>query len=143
MGTGNKKTTNHITGFKEEIDKASKGNLNTFFNWFDESGGDIDTNFIKGQCEFALYILMPLFKLLKNPKNKTALEIGYGGGRLLAAASNYFGKVIGIDIHNNIQIVKNEFKKRSITNYELLRNDGISIPIEGSSIDCVYSFIVL
>lgn len=143
MAVGNKKMTNHVIGFKEEIEKASKGNANDFFNWFDESGGDIDTNFIKGQCEFTLYILMPILKLLKNPKNKTALEIGYGGGRLLAAASYFFGKVIGIDIHNNMSTVKDELRQRNITNYELLQNDGKTIPTEDSSIDLVYSFIVL
>lgn len=143
MAVGNKKTTNHIMGFKEAIEKASKGDANDFFNWFDESGGDIDTNFIKGQCEFTLYILMPTLKLLKNPKNKTALEIGYGGGRLLAAASYFFRKVIGIDIHNKMSTVKDEFEKRDITNYELLQNDGQTIPVKNSSIDLVYSFIVL
>lgn len=143
MATGSKKTTDHISGFKEEINKASKGNSNAFFNWFDESGGDINTNFIKGQCEFILYILMPTLKLLKDPKNKTALEIGYGGGRLLAAATHFFKEVIGIDIHNNASRVEAELKRRNINNYKLLQNDGKSIPIEESSIDLVYSFIVL
>ncbi|MBI5728358.1 MAG: SAM-dependent methyltransferase, partial [Candidatus Magasanikbacteria bacterium] len=36
---------------------------------------------------------------LTDPKRQTALEIGCGGGRLLAAAAAVFGRVIGIDIH--------------------------------------------
>jgi ubiquinone/menaquinone biosynthesis C-methylase UbiE len=143
MGVGKKKRKNHILGFKEEIEKASKGNAQDFFNWFDESGGDIDTNYIKGQCEFILYILMPILNELKDSKNKTALEIGYGGGRLLAAASFIFAKVIGVDIHNNMAAVKEEFQKRSIKNYQLQQNDGKTIPIKNSSVDLVYSFIVL
>lgn len=143
MAIGDKKTTDHINGFKKEIDKASEGDLNRFFNWFDESDGDIDTNFIKGQCGFTLYILMPLLNIFKDFKNKTALEIGYGGGRLLAGATQYFKEVIGIDIHNNASIVEAELKRQNINNYKLLQNDGRSIPMEASSVDLVYSFIVL
>lgn len=143
MRASRKKTNNHLGEFKNEINEASKKDSNTFFNWFNESGGDIDTNFIKGQCEFTLYILMPLMKLMQDLKSKTALEIGYGGGRLLAAASSSFKKVIGIDIHNNSQIVEAELKKRNIHNFKLLQNDGKNIPVKDSFVDLVYSFIVL
>jgi len=143
MGVGNKKITGHIDGFKEEIDMVSKKDLDLFFNWFNESGGDTDTNFIKGECEFTLYVLMPAMKLLKDLKNKVALEIGYGGGRLLAAASHSFKEVIGVDIHSKVNIVDTELRKRGIDNFKLLQNDGKSISINDSSIDLVYSFIVL
>jgi len=135
--------TDHISGFKNEIQKAAQRDASSFFNWFDESGGDVDTNFIRGQCDFSFYVLMPLIEKLKDTRNKTALEIGYGGGRLLAAAAHSFKKVIGIDIHKNAQIVEEELKKRNIHNFELLLSSGKDIPVKDSSIDLVYSFIVL
>lgn len=143
MAVGIKKTTDHISGFKQEITAVSKSDRDAFFNWFDESGGDTDTNYLKGQCEFVLYILMPVLYALKDIKNKTALEIGYGGGRLLSAACYFFKEVIGIDIHNNAPIVKAELHKRHINNFKLFQNDGKSIPVKNASIDFVYSFIVL
>jgi ubiquinone/menaquinone biosynthesis C-methylase UbiE len=143
MAIGNKKTTNHLEGFKAEINKVSKSNATDFFNWFDESGGNVETNFVKGQCEFTLYILTPTLGLTQNLKDKTILEIGYGGGRLLAEASRSFKHAIGVDIHENDSFVKEEFKKRNITNFALLKNDGKTLPVKDSSINLIYSFIVL
>lgn len=143
MAIGAQKTTNHISGFKEEIRRVSKSGRDIFLNWFDESGGDRDTNYVKGHCEFVLYILMPTLYIVKDLKSKTALEIGYGGGRLLSAACYYFKEVIGVDIHENASVVKAELNRRDINNFKLLQNDGKSIPVKGASIDFVYSFIVL
>jgi ubiquinone/menaquinone biosynthesis C-methylase UbiE len=137
------KEDNNLDGFRKEINIASKKDPSTFFNWFNESGGNIETNFIKGQCEFTFYILIPLMKLMEDLKSKTALEIGYGGGRLLAAASYHFKKVIGVDIHNKFKIIEAELKKRNIHNFKLLQNNGRDIPVEDSSVDLVFSFIVL
>ncbi len=111
MGRGKEIITDHINGFQGEIQNNSLNDAATFFNWFDESGGDIDTTFIKGQCEFAFSILRPLLPFLKDTKSKVALEIGYGGGRLLAAATQVFDKVVGIDVHLTPGIIFDELKK--------------------------------
>ncbi|PJA45306.1 hypothetical protein CO174_03935 [Candidatus Uhrbacteria bacterium CG_4_9_14_3_um_filter_50_9] len=143
MGIGDQKIHNHKEGFEKEIANIATQDPATFFNWFNESGGDLDANFLKGQCEFSLSILLPIFKVLKHPKTKTALEIGYGGGRLLAAASDIFKEVIGIDVHANGSIVKAELEKRNKLNVSLIQNDGKHIPVGDASVDLVYSFIVL
>jgi ubiquinone/menaquinone biosynthesis C-methylase UbiE len=143
MGQGANITDNHISGFQEEIQKAAGADPGVFFNWFDESGGDVDTSFNKGLCEFSYYFLMPLLKRVKDTKSKTALEIGYGGGRLLAAAAQAFGKVVGVDIHQNAAVVAAELEKRNVRNFQLLQSKGKELPVEEASIDFVYSFIVL
>ena len=132
----------HIKGFKKEIDKASKISKHYFFTWFNEAK-DINTSFIRGSWDFNLHIALPLAKFIKDPENKTILEIGHGGGRILAAASRSFKECIGIDIHEHNKLVENEFKKRGINNVKLILTDGTHIPIENNSIDVVYSFIVL
>jgi ubiquinone/menaquinone biosynthesis C-methylase UbiE len=71
------------------------------------------------------------------------LEIGHGGGRILAAASRYFRDLIGIDIHENNEKVERELKIRGINNFRLIKTEGKDIPVDDNSIDCVYSFIVL
>jgi ubiquinone/menaquinone biosynthesis C-methylase UbiE len=143
MGIGNQKTTNHISGFKSEIDSAAGQKSSVFFNWFNESGGDIELNFIRGKCDFVYYFLLPLLARKLNLKNKTVLEIGYGGGRLLAEAATVFKKAIGIDVHSQKDLVLKELNSRGINNIELIQNNGREIPVQNDSVDVVYSLIVL
>ncbi len=71
------------------------------------------------------------------------MEIGHGGGRILAAASRHFNGVIGVDIHDHNQKVEDELKERGIGNFRLMKTDGKEMPVESDSVDLVYSFIVL
>jgi len=106
-------------------------------------GGDLENSFLKGQCDFFVFILMPILQDLRDIKSKVALEIGYGGGRLLFPATRIFKKVIGIDIHDNGQTVERELKRRGANNFILIKNNGKNIPLDNKSVDFVYSFIVL
>lgn len=132
----------HIVGFKEEISRVSQISEDAFFTWFNESQ-DKDAAFVRGEWDLAFHILSPAWKYVSNPEKKTALEIGYGGGRLLAAASRFFGSVIGVDIHEKSELVKNELLQRGIKNFRLLTSDGSTIPVHDYEIDFAYSFIVL
>ena len=44
MGIGEEKQHNHKDGFRQEIEKSTLSDRDTFFNWFNESGGD--SNFV-------------------------------------------------------------------------------------------------
>ena len=143
MPTGDAiETRDHITGFKEEISKAASRSDDDFFTWFNESK-DKDSAFVRGHWDFSYHILGPAWKYITTPEEKIALEIGYGGGRILAAASRYFGKVIGIDVHENSEFVDTELRRQGISNLKLLCTDGSSIPVDSGTMDFVYSFIVL
>ena len=143
MAVGNKiETRGHIIGFKEEISKAAAINDDLFFTWFD-SAKDKHAAFIRGNWDFMIRIALPCSPYLANPENKIALEIGHGGGRILAAACNYFQKVVGVDIHDNNDKVDVELKSKGLISYQLMQTNGNEIPVEDSSIDLVYSFIVL
>jgi SAM-dependent methyltransferase len=143
MATGEKiETRGHIVGFREEIDNASRRGKDAFFTWFD-SAENADVAFVRGQWDFMVHIGLPLSKYVSNPENKIALEIGHGGGRILLAACRSFKKAIGIDIHNNNKLIEAELKSRGVSNFELFKTDGNAIPIEDSTVDVVYSFIVL
>ena len=135
-------TRGHITGFKEEISKAAGKSEDDFFTWFNESK-DKNAAFVRGHWDFSYHILRPSWKYIVLPEEKTALEIGYGGGRILAAASRYFNNVIGIDVHESSEFVAAELRRRGILNFELMRTDGSSIPVDSETVDFVYSFIVL
>lgn len=132
----------HVAGFKEEIDKAAQDDKDVFFSWFN-TAKNVDEAFIRGQWDFIFHIAHPLSQYISHPENLTALEIGHGGGRILAAASKSFGNVIGVDIHGQNTVVSDELHQRGYGNFELRSGNGYSIPVLDSTVDVVYSFIVL
>jgi len=135
------KIRNHIVGFTEQIDNNAKIDKDVFFNWFNQTG-NIDCTFVRGAWDFAIHIANPISPYLKKPEEKTVLDLGYGGGRMLGGACQFFSKVIGVDIHSQNELVQKELNARGLNNFHLLQNDGRSIPVETDSVDMVYSFIV-
>jgi SAM-dependent methyltransferase len=132
----------HIAGFREEIRRANEQGRDAFFTWFDRSPG-ADGALVRGAWDFAMHIARPLAGRLSEPEKKTVLEIGYGGGRLLAAASRAFKEAVGVDVHDCGDTVIAELRRLGATNVELHCSDGRSLPIPNQSVDVVYSFIVL
>lgn len=143
MTTSNTIQKDHITGFKKEISMAKNVSNDAFFTWFNDAK-DTDASFLKGEEDFQAQIYSPVQTLFSpTSKEKVALEIGYGGGRLIAAASKYFKKVYGVDIHDEKILVENELIRRGVNNFELLTINGQSVSLPNECIDFVYSFIVL
>ncbi len=143
MATGKEiEQRSHITGFQEEIDKASSVSRDHFLTWFD-TAKDGNSAYIRGSWDFSCHIAPFLMGLLKSPEESTVLEIGSGGGRILAAASRHFRQAIGVDIHQHNDLVNRELISRGISNITLLRGDGRSLPVDDRSVDLIYSFIVL
>ncbi|TMK26818.1 MAG: class I SAM-dependent methyltransferase, partial [Actinobacteria bacterium] len=98
----------------------------------------------RGYWDFALHILTPgVARRIADPGSLTALEIGYGGGRLLNAAASFFGRAIGIDVHDEAESVSALLADCGRRNVELHQTDGRGIPLPDETIDFVYSFIVL
>lgn len=135
-------TRNHITGFREEIARVADASSSDFFTWFNNAESK-EAAFVRGSWDFMLQIAAPAAPYLRTPEQKVALELGHGGGRLVAAAARSFHHVIGIDIHDHNQLVEDELHARGIHNFELIRVSGREIPLEDASVDFVYSYIVL
>lgn len=132
----------HVVGFREEISRVAKAADDQFFTWFATADGKRDS-FEHGQWDFDHHLYGPARPFIDDPSFKVAVEIGHGGGRILAAACHTFGKAIGIDIHDNNERVTQELQGQGHRNFELIRSNGQSIPRESESVDFVYSFIVL
>ena len=132
----------HIAGFRAEIQHAADQGREAFFTWFDRSPG-ADGALVRGAWDFALHIARPLAGRLIAPESRTALEIGYGGGRLLASAARAFERAVGVDVHGCDGLVREELARLGVTNVELHRGDGRRLPVPDASVDVVYSFIVL
>lgn len=123
------------TGRADELEK--------FLAWFD-SAGSIEQSLKSGWLDFSFHILKPeVLQLLGQPFEKTALEIGYGGGRLLFPACNIFRHCYGVDVHECNGFVGDLLKASGCKNFDLLKTSGTEILLEAGQIDFVYSFIVL
>ena len=132
----------HVVGFREDITNSACRGEDTFFGWFANTK-DKDSSFVRGSWDFMVHIAQPLAPYLSSPEDKVALEIGHGGGRILAAASRCFRRVIGVDVHDQNAKVEEALRERGVHNLQLFRTDGADLPIPSEEIDCVYSFIVL
>lgn len=76
-------------------------------------------------------------------RDKTVLEIGCGVGRLLHAAANHFGTIIGVDVSEEAIRKSKEFLHDGVNITPLLGN-GIDLhQIPDTSIDFVFSFASL
>lgn len=79
---------------------------------------------------------------LGNFKEKIALEIGCGTGRITEFLSRYFKKVFAVDISEKM-IEEGQRRLKDVSNIEFAAINGMQYPvIDDSSIDFVFSYIV-
>jgi SAM-dependent methyltransferase len=132
------KREGHIEGFREELASL---NRDDFFLFFDNAP-DINASFIRGAWDLGVHVLQPLVSHVREADRLTALEIGYGGGRLLLSACRSYHRAIGLDVHDRTDLVAEELTSRGVDNFDLLVGDGQTIPLGDGSVDVVYSLIV-
>ncbi|HEX8619603.1 MAG TPA: class I SAM-dependent methyltransferase [Thermoanaerobaculia bacterium] len=133
----------HRARYAEAIANARREGSAAFQNWFNQSGS-VEESLVRGHWDFAAHILTPsVWALISEPHRKTSLEIGYGGGRIINAAANFFGRAVGVDVHGERDSVQQFLTSVGKQNVLLLDTDGRSLPVDDQSIDFVYSFIVL
>jgi len=132
----------HVKNWEKETAEHT-ANLQDFLNWFNTAKSPQES-YMSGWWDFSFHILKPeLLTILGEPFEKTALEIGYGAGRLLVPACHYFNYCIGIDVHPFKDKVGELMRERGVSNFTLCHTDGHTIPLDNGSVDLVYSFIVL
>ena len=133
----------HQERYSAAIRQAFTEGTDVFQNWFNQAD-HVQQAILQGFWDFRCHILTDkVAEAITHPERRTALEIGYGGGRLLNAACAYFGHAIGVDIHDNAAEVDQFLRQQGRTNYLLIRTAGRTIDVESESVDLVYSFIVL
>lgn len=133
----------HNRRYAEAINAARGGGADAFQSWFNRSSS-VDESLRRGYWDFAVHILRPeVVRHLRDPGSLTALEIGYGGGRLMNAAASFFGRAVGVDVHDEVDAVADLMAACGHDNVELLRTDGRALPLPDGAVDFVYSFIVL
>lgn len=134
---------NNIEDFSREIKKAALKNDESFLTWFNNNE-NVQASISSGYRDFFCYILRNKIydRTEKNCNKLTATEIGCGGGRIINAAAKYFGRVIGLDIHDNLEDTDNFLKQMGNNNFETKKIIDLAFPLANNSVDFVYSYIV-
>jgi hypothetical protein len=113
-------------------------NLVNFLAWFDETRS-LNETINKSAADWSFRFKG--FKYFRSLKKDIALEIGFGGGRLILNACKDFRHVYGIDVHENFQLTRDFLNSQGCYNFTLFNHSSLSL-IPLSSVDFVYSFIV-
>lgn len=118
---------------------------NKFHTWFNTSK-DMHESIANGSIDFYHRIFTSdVYAWIDDPREKTCLEIGFGGGRLLRPALEVFQTAYGIDVSNEQTFEKvSNFLNKFVYNkdrFKLIHRDNVD-QIPDNSIDFVYSFIV-
>lgn len=88
--------------------------------------------------DFSLRFVTPTVRrLLPGPGDAVALELGCGEGRRLEAAARLFGRVIGVDSPEMIDLALS--RPGRVENVELLAREDLRLPVEPGSVDFVFS----
>lgn len=118
---------------------SRQSSVKDFLSWFDATESEDGT---KAKAKIDWVYRFQSTKPFLNLKNKRiAVEIGFGGGRLIAEAAREFDFVFGIDIHKEFQRTSQFIKAQDVENFSLLTQEDCE-KVEDSSVDFVYSFIV-
>ncbi len=73
---------------------------------------------------------------------KVVLDIGCGIGRMDQFVAPRVGRLIGVDV-SGIMVEKARARLADVPNVEFREGDGLHLPVEDSSVDVVFSHIVL
>jgi hypothetical protein len=112
-----------------------------FVKHFD-AHNSVEEFFQSGFIDFTTRIYSrDFYPITGDPRSSTCLEIGYGAGRLLNAASRFFNEVVGVDIHESRPRAEKFLLKNGCENFKLLQRAEIDT-IPDKSIKFAFSFIV-
>jgi len=143
MRTHQLSDSEHQNRYASEITGARRAGDDQFQAWFNKSR-DVRQSIVRGYWDLSSHILTPeVCRYMDHPEDKVSLEIGYGGGRILNAACDFFSHAVGIDIHTEREAVEAFLRSQGKQNFRLIQTQGRTIDVDSASIDFVYSFIVL
>lgn len=137
-------TLTDVKKYRDAITNLKAKGEHAFFNWFD-GGISADGAFHRAGITFKKMMFPFIEKYFDTEtlKDKMSLDIGYGGGGQVYAASKIFKYSLGLDVHCESAYVEQELLSRGANNIFLYECDGESIPfLKEKSVDFVHSWAV-
>ena len=86
-----------LDAIRRDWDTRARENARAYINWPDVPNEE-DAFFASGKTDYDLYVTPFLQKMSFDPREKTALEIGCGIGRIARWMSQDFAQYIGVDV---------------------------------------------
>jgi len=124
-----------VAGYRETVKNAVNAGMGTFYRFYQEN-----PDFRRGLVTFETQFLPFIEKYGK--ERETSLDIGYGPGSMVFAASKHFDLAMGIDVHLQNKEVAEELKRNECNNFLLHMGNGKNIPIEDDCIDFIHTWTV-
>lgn len=81
--------------------------------------------------------------LLGEKKYQNLLDIGFGAGIILPELAGYAEKIIGIDIHKNIEVVKEIIDDEKLDNVELQYGNVLNLNFQPESFEAIWCLSTL
>ena len=114
------------------------GTMVEFLNWFD-STTSVEATVAKAESDWRSRITA--FAGYDSIPKGRSLEIGFGGGRLVAQAARDFAEATGADIHAAFDRTREFLGSQGVANARLVHRDELAT-LPDESCDFIYSFIV-
>jgi len=124
-----------VEGYRETVKKAIEAGPEMFYRFYQEN-----PDFRRGMITFKTQFFPFVEKYVKN--RGASLDIGYGPGSMVFAASKHFDLAMGVDVHFQGKEVAEELKRNGCNNFLLHMGDGKNIPIEDDCIDFIHTWTV-
>ena len=128
-----------LENIRRDWDARARENARAYINWPDVPNQE-DAFFASGRVDYDRYVPPFLKKMNFDPRDKVALEIGCGIGRIARWMSQDFARYVGVDVSPEMI--------RKASSYHLERADFQAISggdlagIANASVDFVWSFAV-
>lgn len=133
-----------VTSWVNNADAIAAADSKTFHSWFDTVADEHEA-VANGAIDFFHRIYAPgIHDLLGDVRQASCLEIGYGGGRLLAPAASVFKHAYGVDVlgdgakRRTAEFLGSSGRK----NVTLLHRDELLSVVPKKSVKFAFSFIV-
>ncbi|KXH76339.1 MAG: hypothetical protein AM326_07200 [Candidatus Thorarchaeota archaeon SMTZ-45] len=120
-------------------ENAEKMSHDEFISWFD-GGGTISGAYEKSQDIWNRLINPIVRNQVKNPAEKTCLDVGYAHGGLTACASKAFQHAYGVEWHDQADVIGPYLESLDHGNVYLVHSpEGINM--QDDSVDFLYSWL--
>ena len=128
-----------LDAIRRDWDTRARENARAYINWPDVPNEE-DAFFASGKTDYDHYVTPFLKKMSFDPREKIALEIGCGIGRIARWMCQDFAQYIGVDVSPEM------IRKASSYNLQRAQFQAVSggdlAGIRGESVDFVWSFAV-
>lgn len=124
-----------VVGYRETVKNAIDAGMGRFYQFYQEKP-DCRRGLLTFKTQFLPFVIEYVEEC------GVSLDIGYGPGSMVFAASKYFNMALGVDVHLANEEVATELIRNGCDNFNLYIGDGKYIPIEDNSIDFIHSWTV-